>query len=104
MTTPLDTCLKFHYTVQFSGMLSKSRGQVLRLATVLHMLFSIDNPEEAVKEEVSEGALKAAVNFVKLACQQTSYIAGKGKLEDELEKFKTGEYSYLVCVESHTHS
>lgn len=70
-------------------MLSKSRGQVLRLATVLHMLFSIDNPEN-LDEEVSETALKAAVNLVKLACQQTAYIAGKGELSDELEKFKTG--------------
>lgn len=73
-------------------MLSKSRGQVLRLATVLHMLFNIDTPEVDLSLEVSEQALKAAVNFIKVACQQTAYIAGKGPLTEELEKFKTGEF------------
>ena len=59
------------------------------------MLFYIENPEE-LNEEVSEAALKAAVNFVKLACQQTAYIAGKGELGDELEKFKTSWFvTYL---------
>ena len=71
-------------------MLSKSRGQVLRLATVLHMLFSIDSPNEDLDETISENALKAAVNIMKLATQQTAYIAGKGELTEELEKFKTG--------------
>lgn len=76
----------------YSGMLSKSRGQVLRLATVLHMLFSLDKTED-LSEEVSEEAIKAAVNFVKLACQQTAFIAGKKTLPEELEKFKCGEFS-----------
>ena len=71
-------------------MLSKSRGQVLKLATVLHMLFAIDDPEEDLSQQLSENAVRAAINFVKLACQQTAYIAGKGELKDELEKFKTG--------------
>ena len=71
-------------------MLSKSRGHVLRLAAVLHMLFSIESPEEDLNEEISEQAVKAAVNVVQVACQQTAFIAGKGTLTDEMEKYKTG--------------
>ena len=74
----------------FAGMLSKSRGQMLRIATVLHLLFSIENPDQPLGDEVSERALKAAVNFVQTACQQTAYIAGRGTIEEELQKFKTG--------------
>lgn len=63
-------------------MLSKSRGQVLRLAPILHLLFSIDSESEQSQfnleseeleqlqsdvTEVSEVAIKAAINFVKLA-------------------------------------
>ena len=73
-----------------SELLSKSRGQLLWLATVLHMLFSIDNAEEPLAEEVSEAAIKAAVNFIRTASQQTAYIAGKASLQEELDKFKTG--------------
>lgn len=70
-------------------MLSKSRGQVLRLATIFHMLFRIDNPEQDLPDEVSETAIQAAVNFIQVACQQTAYIAGRGGLIEEIEKFKT---------------
>ena len=72
-------------------MLSKSRGQVLRLATVLHMLFSIDNPKEDLSDQISENSVKAAINLVKLTCQQTAYIAGKRETKEELERFKTGK-------------
>jgi len=35
------------------------------------------------------------MEFVKLTCQQTAYIVGRGSME-ELQKFHTGEYtSYL---------
>ena len=72
-------------------MLSKSRGHVLRLAAVLHMLFSIESPDEDLDEEISEEAIKAAVNIVQVACQQTAFIAGKGTLTEEMEKYKTGK-------------
>ena len=73
-----------------SGLLSKSRGQLLRIATVLHMLFSIDNSEQPLADEVSEAAVKAAVNFIRTANQQTAYIAGRETLQEEFDKFKTG--------------
>ena len=47
------------------------------------MLFSIESPDEDLDEEISEEAIKAAVNIVQVACQhllqvkellQNSYI------------------------------
>lgn len=58
-------------------MLSKSRGQVLRLAAILHVLFSLGS-DEPTDDIVSEDAVKAAIDFVNMACQQAAYIAGRG--------------------------
>ena len=73
-------------------MLSKSRGQVLRIATILHMLFSIDSEQGPLNNEVSDMAVKAAVNFVQTACQQTAFIAGKGLIKEEVQGYKAGIY------------
>ena len=54
------------------------------------MLFSIESPDEDLNGEISEQAVKAAVNVVQVACQQTAFIAGKGTLTEEIEKYKTG--------------
>ena len=91
----------FVFVVLWPGLLSKSRGQVLRVAAVLHILFKLknfDNPDleendelqdkdEAEQEKddeitISTSAMKAAVNFVILSCQQTCLIAGKKKIEE----------------------
>ena len=87
-----------HISIQ-TGILSKSRGQVLRLTAVMHMLFNIDNVDQPLEEEVGELAVKAAVNFIQLACQQTAFIAGKGTLQEEMDKFKAGNYD----LSSHIH-
>ena len=68
------------------GILSKSRGQVLRVAAVLHTLFSIENENMNVSDEVSDAALKAAVDFVCVSCQQTTYVAGRGPIDEEIER------------------
>ena len=67
------------------GILSKSRGQVLRVAAVVHTLFSIENENMNVSDEVSDTALKAAVDFVCVSCQQTTYAAGRGPIDEEIE-------------------
>lgn len=70
-------------------MLSKSRGHVLRVATVFHLLFHVDK-EEPLSNEVSEEAIKASVNFIQTSCQQVAYIAGRGTIEEEFQKFQSG--------------
>ena len=69
-----------------AGILSKSRGQMLRVAAVLHTLFSIENENMSVPDEVSDAALKAAVDFVSVSCQQTVYVAGRGPIDEEIER------------------
>ena len=49
-------------------MLSKSKGQVLRVAAALHVLFHCNTPLN-VPESISEEAFKAAVSFVDLYLQ-----------------------------------
>ena len=67
-------------------MLSKSRGQVLRVAAVLHTLFSVDSENSDIDDTISDEAMKAAVDFVRTACQQTAYVAGRGLLKEEIDK------------------
>ena len=54
-----------------SGMLSKSRGQVLRLAAVLHMVFTLGT-NQPTDDIVSEAAVKAAINCVQVVSQQAA--------------------------------
>ena len=71
-------------------MLSKSCSHVLRVAAVLHVLFSI-NPDYNVlpdsENTISVMAIKVAINMVQLSCQQTAYIAGKMELTEEKIKY-----------------
>ena len=69
-------------------MLSKSKGQVLRVAASLHVLFQLEADEEHGDDfvitvendtEITEGAIKASINFVTMCCQQTAFIAGRGE-------------------------
>ena len=60
-----------------TGMLSKSKGQVLHLSTVLHLLFHYKK-EDQLLDVVSETAINAAIDFVQVSCQQTAIIASKG--------------------------
>ena len=67
-----------------SGMLSKSRGQILRVAAVLHVLFHIDTPQ-AIPKDISENALQAALDFVEVCNQHAAFLAGKGLISDAIE-------------------
>lgn len=80
---------------------------MLRIAAVLHMLFKLDiydkekNKESEADEDIdssieeklqsvgedtviSTSAILAAISFVKMACQQTAFMAGKKKLDEEI--------------------
>ena len=80
-------------------MLSKSKGQILRVAASFHILFQIqDGDSEPVDKEdiisedavedgdtISGRAIAAAIGFVDLCCQQTAYMAGRGNIKEELK-------------------
>ena len=81
----------------YSGLLSKSRGLVLRVATVLHVLFNMEGEGEEIPDAISKEALSAAIDFVELACQQTAYMVGRGNVEEEIQKFQNGQLISLKC-------
>ena len=60
-------------------MLSKSKGQVLRVAAVMHVLFNMDSPKN-IPSEISEAAVRAADNFVDLCLQHAAFLGGRGRM------------------------
>ena len=67
-----------------AGMLSKSKGQILRMSTALHVLFHLGTVED-IESEITEIAITAAIKFVTLSCQQALFMAGRGKISQELQ-------------------
>lgn len=73
-----------------SGFLSKAKGQTLRVAVCLHILFNIESPN-TIPAEISKDALKAAINFTDVCCMHASLITGRGKCQlSEGEVTQTG--------------
>lgn len=75
-------------------MLSKSKGQILRVAAVMHALFGLDNipPDNPPLSEISEKALKAAEDFVSVCLKHVAYVAGRGGLDEAIKQAGTGEF------------
>jgi len=82
-------CFILFFLLGLLGMLSKSLGQILRVAVSMHVLFSVE--EEEICTTVSEKAIKAAINFVEVCCQQTAYLTGRGEIDEELQLLQAGD-------------
>lgn len=73
-------------------MLSKAKGQVLHTAAAMSVLFSDSLDDDgtivvsSVHSTISTRPILAAENFVDMCCQHAAYIAGRGKLEDEINR------------------
>lgn len=52
----------------YKGMLSKSRGYLLHVSVVLHVLFNLQREDE-LPEIISNEAIMAAMDFVNVSCQ-----------------------------------
>ena len=57
---------------------------MLRVAAAFHALFNMSKPT-AIPEEISENAMKAALNFVDVCNQNEACLAGKGLITDAIE-------------------
>ena len=77
------------------GMLSKSKGQVLRVSAVMHILFHMAIPT-AVPEEISEAAVKAADCFVDYCVQHAAYLGGRGDSEEGITDIQQGLTDYIL--------
>ena len=87
-TSYLDDCLLMqrHNCENYVhlGMLSKSKGQCLRVAATMHVIFNWKTPQN-IPTVISDDALKAADNFVSMCVQHAAYLAGRGELSDAIE-------------------
>ena len=63
------------------GMLSKSRGHILRVAAVMHVLFNWENPH-SIPSTISVAAIKAADSLVGVCVQHAAYMGGRGGRSD----------------------
>lgn len=82
-------------------MLSKSKGQILRVSVAMQVLFSMfeetpaDTPEDDqvnTSIEVSDAAIIAAIDFVDVCVQQVAYIAGRGDIKMDIELIKSSKF------------
>ena len=88
--------------LMFIGMLSKSKGQILRVAANMHVFFgdklNDDNSItiEKIPSELSEAVISAAQNYVETCCQHAAYIGGRGDIEEEIKLVSTSKWC-LCC-------
>ncbi len=65
-------------------MLSKSKGQILRVAATMHVLFHWEKPQD-IPVTISDNALKASIDFVDVCIQHAAYLAGRGEMNEAVE-------------------
>ena len=58
------------------------------LSTVLFC--DSDQPDNTIPQMITTEAILAAKDFVDLCCQHAAFIAGRGKIKDEIEQYSTG--------------
>ena len=75
---------------QYEFTLSKSRGQILRVAAVLHVLFHLDTPLN-IPEAISDQALLAAQNFVELCNQYMTFLAGRREIAEAIDNIQNAD-------------
>ena len=71
-------------------MLSKSRGQVLRISAVLNVLFNFESTSFEIPIKISEQAITASIDYVDYCIQNAAFLAGRGLIAGEIEAIKQG--------------
>ena len=67
-----------------TGVLSKSKGQILWLAAFFNALFSLDPNHPFSDNVLSTSSVKAAVNFVETCNEHTAKIGGRKTITEPL--------------------
>lgn len=76
-------------------MLSKSKGQILRVSACLHVLFHVETPLD-IPGTISVDAIKAAIDLVNVCIQHAAFLAGRGEIGDMIEEM--GKGNYYACT------
>ena len=82
-------------------MLSKAKGQILRVAAALQVLFGVQEDPQSISASVthiSEDALRAAIDFIDVCCQHTCFMAGRDIISEEIAAYITG---ICICMYMH---
>ena len=80
------------------GLLSKQKGQILRVSAVYNMLFTMDSGEE-IKRDISEAAIKAAINFTSTCLDHTCLISGRKIVADVIASLtNTRKQFHFFCM------
>ena len=64
-------------------------GQTLRAS--MHILFRVGS-DEPLSFTITSDALQAAIDFVEVCIQQTAYIGGRGKIDDDISLICSGKH------------
>lgn len=60
-----------------TGLMGKSKGQLMRVAVVLHALFKVGTDDSEFESEVSTSSVKAALDLVAVCNEHTKIFAGR---------------------------
>ena len=58
------------------------------MAVVIHTTALLEEYQD-VPEKITEKSIKAAINIVRLLCQESSFIVRRNGLEDEIRSIQT---------------
>lgn len=91
------------------GMLAKAKGQILRVAACLQMLFCDEaGPEETITiiepipKVIREDAIVAAQNYVDVCCEHVSFLTRKKSVEEVMQRYTESKNSHmLLCYSSY---
>ena len=75
-----------------TGILSKQKGQALRVAAIMNAMFSLDC-NYTLETTLSEDAVKAAINFVQVCGDHASLLSGRRRLAEIVAGVDTSEPS-----------
>ena len=84
-------------------MLSKSKGQILRVAATMHVMFNWETPHSTLIV-ISDEAMKAAIDFVEICNHHVNYLTGKDNINDEIENLSQSMQSTCVCTHVHLYA
>lgn len=79
-------------------MLSIAKGQILRVAATMHILFHLEKEDEICDVIVDE-AIKAAINYYIMTCiQHIAYMTGRSTVVQEVEIAEAGMCVYIQII------
>ena len=86
----------------YTGLMGKSKGMMMRVAAVLHALFTIDQ-QNTLTAELSAASVTAALNLVEVCNEHAKIFSGHSsasKPEVYMHRF-TSNMSYCPAPDSH---